>query len=84
MVYDAQPTYNMLLPISIIMNYWYLLPFINKPSNFQYPPKDYVTWASLLKEWTTAPLRAQPLPSTTSTIPSLLPMFNPLLSPPLA
>ena len=46
MVYDAQPTYNMLLPISIVMNYWYLLPFINKPSNFQYPPKDYTTtWA---------------------------------------
>jgi hypothetical protein len=44
-VYDTQPTYNMLLPISIIMNYWYLLPFTNKASNFKYPPKDYVTWA---------------------------------------
>ncbi|ELR14312.1 uncharacterized protein ACA1_106830 [Acanthamoeba castellanii str. Neff] len=44
-VYDTQPTYNMLLPISIVMNYWYLLLFTNKASNFEYPPKDYVTWA---------------------------------------
>ncbi|ELR17316.1 uncharacterized protein ACA1_060430 [Acanthamoeba castellanii str. Neff] len=44
-VYDTQPTYNMLLPISIIMNFWYLLPFTNKASNFKYPPKDYMTWA---------------------------------------
>jgi hypothetical protein len=42
-VYYTQPTYNMLLPISIVMNYWYLLPFANKASNFEYPPKDYAT-----------------------------------------
>jgi hypothetical protein len=44
-IYNAHPTYSMMLPTILVESYWYLLPFTSKPPNFKYPMKDYAMWA---------------------------------------
>ena len=44
-IYDANPTYSMMLPFALTNFYWYLLPFTHRAPGFKYPGKDYATWA---------------------------------------
>ena len=44
-IYDANPTYSMMLPFALTNFYWYLLPFTRHAPGFEYPAKDYATWA---------------------------------------